>query len=76
MRSCESSTRYSCRPNTVATTVNWKPGDDVIIAGSVSNDEAEQLFGDWKEPKPHILIVPQPSWAHSSYDHCAADEVA
>ncbi len=44
----------------VATPVNWKPGEDVIIAGSVSNDEARQIFGDWKEPKPYIRIVPQP----------------
>jgi thioredoxin-dependent peroxiredoxin len=45
----------------VATPVNWKPGDDVIIAGSVSNDDAKQVFGNWKEPKPYIRIVPQPS---------------
>jgi thioredoxin-dependent peroxiredoxin len=45
----------------VATPVNWKQGDDVIIAGSVSNDEAKQVFGEWKEPKPYIRIVPQPS---------------
>jgi alkyl hydroperoxide reductase subunit AhpC len=45
----------------VATPVNWKQGEDVIIAGSVSNDEAKQVFGDWKEPKPYIRIVPQPS---------------
>ncbi|HEX3565493.1 MAG TPA: peroxiredoxin [Acidimicrobiales bacterium] len=45
----------------VATPVNWKQGDDVIIAGSVSNDEARQIFGDWKEPKPYIRIVPQPN---------------
>jgi alkyl hydroperoxide reductase subunit AhpC len=45
----------------VATPVNWKPGDDVIIAGSVSNDEARQVFGDWKEPKPYIRIVPEPA---------------
>ena len=44
----------------VATPVNWKHGDDVIIAGSVSNDEAKEIFGDWKEPKPYIRIVPQP----------------
>ena len=44
----------------VATPVNWKQGDDVIIAGSVSNDEAKEIFGDWKEPKPYIRIVPQP----------------
>jgi thioredoxin-dependent peroxiredoxin len=45
----------------VATPVNWKLGEEVIIAGSVSNDEAKQVFGDWKEPKPYIRIVPQPS---------------
>jgi thioredoxin-dependent peroxiredoxin len=45
----------------VATPVNWKPGDDVIIAGSVPNDEARQIFGEWKEPKPYIRIVPQPA---------------
>src|SRR6184192_1098157 len=44
----------------VATPVNWKPGEDVVIAGSVSNDEAKEIFGDWKEPKPYIRIVPQP----------------
>jgi alkyl hydroperoxide reductase subunit AhpC len=45
----------------VSTPVNWKQGDDVIIAGSVSNDEAKELFGDWQEPKPYIRIVPQPA---------------
>jgi thioredoxin-dependent peroxiredoxin len=45
----------------VATPVSWKPGEDVIIAGSVSNDEARQIFGEWKEPKPYIRFVPQPS---------------
>jgi alkyl hydroperoxide reductase subunit AhpC len=44
----------------VATPVNWKPGEDVIIAGSVPNDEARSIFGSWKEPKPYIRIVPQP----------------
>ncbi len=44
----------------VATPVNWKQGEDVIIAGSVSNDEAKQIFGEWREPKPYIRIVPQP----------------
>jgi alkyl hydroperoxide reductase subunit AhpC len=45
----------------LATPVNWKPGDDVIIAGSVSNDEARQLYPQgWKEPKPYIRIVRQP----------------
>ena len=44
----------------VSTPVNWKQGEDVIISGSVPNDEAKQIFGDWKEPKPYIRIVPQP----------------
>ncbi|MEV8148632.1 peroxiredoxin [Arthrobacter sp. NPDC080073] len=44
----------------VATPVNWKQGEDVIIAGSVPNNEAREIFGDWKEPKPCIRIVPQP----------------
>jgi alkyl hydroperoxide reductase subunit AhpC len=47
----------------VSTPVNWKPGEDVIISGAVSNDEAKELFGDWKEPKPYIRIVPQPEGA-------------
>ena len=45
----------------VATPVNWRQGEDVIIAGSVSNDEAKQIFGEWREPKPYIRIVPQPN---------------
>jgi thioredoxin-dependent peroxiredoxin len=45
----------------VSTPVNWKRGDDVIIAGSVSNDEARELFGTWQEPKPYIRLVPQPA---------------
>ena len=45
----------------VATPVNWQHGDDVIIAGSVSNDEAQELFGDWESPKPYIRIVPDPT---------------
>ena len=44
----------------VATPVNWKQGEDVIIAGSVSNDDAKEIFGEWKEPRPYIRIVPQP----------------
>jgi alkyl hydroperoxide reductase subunit AhpC len=44
----------------VSTPVNWRHGEDVIIAGSVSDDEARQIFGDWKAPKPYIRIVPQP----------------
>jgi thioredoxin-dependent peroxiredoxin len=45
----------------VSTPVNWHQGEDVIISGSVSNDEARQIFGEWSEPKPYIRIVPQPS---------------
>jgi alkyl hydroperoxide reductase subunit AhpC len=45
----------------VATPVNWKQGEDVIIAGSVSNDDAKQIFGSWTETKPYIRIVPQPA---------------
>ncbi len=46
----------------VATPVNWKQGEDVIISGSVSNDEAKTIYPDgWKEPKPYIRIVPQPT---------------
>jgi alkyl hydroperoxide reductase subunit AhpC len=44
----------------VATPVNWQQGEDVIIAGSVSNDEARQIFGGWRGPKSYIRIVPQP----------------
>ena len=44
----------------VATPANWKHGEDVIIAGSVSNDQAKELFGEWESPKPYIRIVPQP----------------
>jgi alkyl hydroperoxide reductase subunit AhpC len=45
----------------VSTPVNWKQGEDVIIAGSVSDEQAKDLFGDWKAPRPYIRIVPQPS---------------
>jgi thioredoxin-dependent peroxiredoxin len=45
----------------VATPVNWRQGEDVIIAGSVSDDEAKKTYPDgWKSPKPYIRIVPQP----------------
>jgi alkyl hydroperoxide reductase subunit AhpC len=45
----------------VATPVNWHQGDDVIIAGSVSDDEAKETYPDgWDSPKPYIRIVPQP----------------
>jgi alkyl hydroperoxide reductase subunit AhpC len=45
----------------VATPVNWKNGEDVIIAGSVNDEQAKELFGEWDAPKPYIRIVPQPS---------------
>ncbi|MBV9588629.1 MAG: peroxiredoxin [Hyphomicrobiales bacterium] len=45
----------------VATPVNWKPGEDVIIAGSVSDDEAKKRYpGGWRAPRPYLRIVPQP----------------
>ncbi|MGE3149266.1 MAG: peroxiredoxin [Pseudorhodoplanes sp.] len=45
----------------VATPANWKNGDDVIIAGSVSDDDAKKTYPQgWKSPKPYIRIVPQP----------------
>ena len=45
----------------VATPVNWKQGEDVIIAGSVSDEDAKKTYPDgWKSPKPYIRIVPQP----------------
>jgi alkyl hydroperoxide reductase subunit AhpC len=46
----------------VATPVNWQPGEDVVIAGSVSDDEAKTIYPDgWQAPRPYIRIVPQPS---------------
>jgi alkyl hydroperoxide reductase subunit AhpC len=46
----------------VATPAQWQQGDKVIIAGSVSNDQAKELWPEgWEEPKPYIRIVPQPS---------------
>jgi len=46
----------------VATPVNWKQGDDVIIAGSVSDDDARKIYPQgWKAPKPYIRVVPQPA---------------
>jgi thioredoxin-dependent peroxiredoxin len=45
----------------VATPVNWQQGDDVIIAGSVNDEQAKEIFGDWESPKPYIRIVPQPN---------------
>ena len=46
----------------VATPAQWQLGQDVIIAGSVSNDQAKEIWPEgWKEPKPYIRIVPQPT---------------
>jgi alkyl hydroperoxide reductase subunit AhpC len=45
----------------VSTPVNWQQGDDVIIAGSVSDEQAKEIFGEWEAPRPYIRIVPQPS---------------
>jgi thioredoxin-dependent peroxiredoxin len=44
----------------VSTPVNWQQGEDVIIAGSVSDEQAKELFGEWLAPKPYIRIVRQP----------------
>ena len=45
----------------VATPVNWKPGEKVVIAGSVSDDQAKEIFGEWEAPRPYLRIVPDPS---------------
>jgi alkyl hydroperoxide reductase subunit AhpC len=46
----------------VATPANWKQGEDVIIGGAVSDEEAKKAFPEgWKAPKPYIRIVPQPT---------------
>jgi thioredoxin-dependent peroxiredoxin len=45
----------------VSTPVNWQPGEDVIIAGSVSEEQAKEKFGEWESPKPYIRIVPDPA---------------
>jgi alkyl hydroperoxide reductase subunit AhpC len=45
----------------VATPVNWKQGEDVIIAGSVNDEDAKKIYpGGWKAPRPYLRIVPQP----------------
>jgi alkyl hydroperoxide reductase subunit AhpC len=45
----------------VSTPANWKPGDDVIVSGSVSDDEARKKYpAGWKAPRPYLRIVPQP----------------
>jgi alkyl hydroperoxide reductase subunit AhpC len=45
----------------VATPAQWQPGEKVVIAGSVNNEQAKEIFGEWEEPVPYIRIVPQPS---------------
>jgi alkyl hydroperoxide reductase subunit AhpC len=48
--------------HSVATPVNWKQGEDVIIASSLSDEQAKQKFPNgWTAPKPYIRIVPQPA---------------
>jgi alkyl hydroperoxide reductase subunit AhpC len=54
--SCQLTARHQ-----VATPVNWKQGDDVIIAPSVSDEQAKSAYpGGWKAPKPYLRVVPQP----------------
>ncbi len=54
--SCQLTARHQ-----VATPVNWKPGQDVIIGPAVSDDEAKKRFpGGWKAPRPYLRFVPQP----------------
>src|SRR5947209_2379656 len=45
----------------VSTPAQWQQGDDVIIAGSVNDEQAKELFGEWESPRPYIRIVPQPN---------------
>jgi alkyl hydroperoxide reductase subunit AhpC len=46
----------------VSTPANWKQGEDVIISGSVSDDEAKKIYpSGWKAPKPYMRIVPSPT---------------
>jgi thioredoxin-dependent peroxiredoxin len=45
----------------VATPAQWQQGDDVIIAGSVNDEQAKEIFGEWESPRPYIRIVPQPN---------------
>jgi alkyl hydroperoxide reductase subunit AhpC len=50
----------------VATPANWQPGQDVIIAGSVTDEEAKRTYPDgWKAPRPYLRIVPQPQKVRS-----------
>ncbi len=60
----------------VSTPVNWKPGEDVIIAGSVSDDEAKKTYPQgWRAPRPYIRIVPQPG-VQKNVVHYAKNAIA
>jgi hypothetical protein len=49
----------------LASPANWEPGENVIIAGSVSDDDAKQLFPQgWRSPKPYMRFVPQTGLSH------------
>jgi thioredoxin-dependent peroxiredoxin len=45
----------------VSTPAQWQPGEDVIISGSVSDEQAKERFGEWESPRPYIRIVPAPN---------------
>jgi thioredoxin-dependent peroxiredoxin len=49
----------------VSTPAQWQQGDDVIISGSVNDEEAKELFGEWESPRPYIRIVPDPAGSRS-----------
>ena len=57
----------------LATPVNWKPGEDVIIAGSVSDEEARKVYPQgWQAPRPYVRIVPSPAPGDAAKDSLAA----
>jgi alkyl hydroperoxide reductase subunit AhpC len=45
----------------VSTPAQWQPGEDVIISGSVNDEQAKEIFGEWESPRPYIRIVPAPN---------------
>jgi alkyl hydroperoxide reductase subunit AhpC len=49
----------------VSTPAQWNPGDKVIISGSVNNEQAKEIFGEWESPRPYIRIVPDPAGSRS-----------
>jgi hypothetical protein len=52
----------------VATPVNWRPGEDVIIAASVTDEEARRSYPDgWRAPRPYLRLIPQPTTARSRH---------